>query len=223
MPNWCSNDLTVTGPKEEIERWVEFSTGLPPKYKPSKLEEEIFGKPLKNKKEEPEILNFHSICPIPQLTLDFGFDHGYVKDADGNMKPPEGSPECGYDAQCRLWGTKWGACEVSVTTPETCTSWSPVMESEDHSWISYNFDTAWSPPEPLVRAAALLFPDCIFNLTFTGEGYEFKGQLMLKNSLELVSETREGTFSDMVSDSDEHAAWDMYGILDMIEDAEQPA
>ena len=23
MPNWCSNDLTVTGPKEEIERWVE--------------------------------------------------------------------------------------------------------------------------------------------------------------------------------------------------------
>ena len=94
------------------------------------------------------------------------------------------------------------------------------MECEDHSWISYNFDTAWSPPEPLVKAAAMLFPLCIFNLTFTGEGYEFKGQLMLKNNVVLVEETTNGTFQDMVADNDgdEYTAWDIYGILDKVEE-----
>lgn len=217
MPNWCSNNLTITGPADEIERWVEFSTGISPQY----TQPEGFSG-LVNKEEEPkpEILNFHSIVPIPQVSIDAGFSHAFTKDADNNFKPKKDAPECGYDAQCRLWGTKWGACEVQVTTPDSDPKFSPATEKDSDSWIHYSFDTAWSPPEPLVWAAAMLFPTCIFNLTYTGEGYEFRGQLMLKSNLELVNETVQGTFQDVIEDydGDEYSAWDAYGILDLLKE-----
>ena len=119
MPNWCGNTLTITGPKEEIERFIKESTGLPPEYYRddshlTEKEKEVFET---EKEVEPEELNFHSLVPIPEESIKGGFSHPYEKDADGNFKPPKDAPECGYDAQCRLWGTKWGACEVQNKKP----------------------------------------------------------------------------------------------------------
>jgi len=44
-----------------------------------------------------------------------------------------------YDWRCTNWGTKWGACEVKVT-------------EEDEDFLEITFNTAWSPPEPIVEA-----------------------------------------------------------------------
>ena len=220
MPNWCDNTLTITGPEAEIERFIKESTGLPPEYYRddshlTEKEKEVFET---EKEVEPEELNFHSLVPIPDETLKFGFSHKYEKDADGNFKPRPEDPECGYDAQCRLWGTKWGASGVVMTTSDSCTNWCPATEYETDTWVSYSFDTAWSPPEPWVRAVSPMFPFCIFNLTFKEEGMGYRGQLMIKKGVELIEETSSTTFQDYVNDEGEHYAWDCYDLHEKLEE-----
>ena len=44
-----------------------------------------------------------------------------------------------YDWRCTNWGTKWGACEIEIT-------------ADDYDFLEVTFNTAWSPPEPIVNA-----------------------------------------------------------------------
>ena len=226
MPNWCSNTLTVTGPVEEIARFRKESTGYEPTYNRSKQEQGVIGDVVKEEdRGEPELLNFHSLVPIPDEVLAFGFSHQYVRDKDGEpVKDDAGmlvhkEGLCGYDAQIEMWGTKWGSCEVMETLADKKGPWEPPMENETDTWVSYQFDTAWSPPEPWVLQVATLFPKCIFNLTYIEEGCDVQGQLMLKGSYELVNETTNVTYLSHVYREDEHYAWDIYGISDRLEEA----
>lgn len=38
MPNWCMNKLTVSGPAQELKRFVEASIGFPACYPPQEWE-----------------------------------------------------------------------------------------------------------------------------------------------------------------------------------------
>lgn len=49
-----------------------------------------------------------------------------------------------YDWNIENWGTKWNACEVSREIS--------YLESHNETYaVTYNFDTAWSPPEPIIQ------------------------------------------------------------------------
>ena len=226
MPNWCSNTLTVTGPVEEIARFRKESTGYRPKYTPHSMETgEVVETEADTDYPLPELLNFHSLVPIPDEVLAFGFSHQYERDEAGKRKTDESGGVvhkdglCGYDAQIEMWGTKWGACEVMETLADTKGTGEPPLENETDTWVSYQFDTAWSPPEPWVLKVATLFPKCIFNLTYIEEGCDLQGQLMLKDTCELVNETTKVTYLSHVYREDEHYAWDVYGISDRLEEA----
>ena len=227
MPNWCSNTLTVTGPADEIERFRKESTGVPPQYHRdlsylTEKEKEVFEV---EKVDEPEILNFHSLVPIPDEVLEFGFSHQYERDENGDPKKDESGRSiqkkglCGYDAQVKLWGTKWGACEVQETNSDSCTNYTPPTEKDSDEWVSYQFDTAWSPPEKWLVAVSPLFPECVFTMTYMEEGCDFQGCLMLKGKHEIVNETTNVTYLSTAHREDEHYAWEVYDIHDKLAEA----
>ena len=54
MPKWCSNKLTVYGPEEDTKQFTEMAVG---RY-------------LWDGAEEPAVLNFHNLAPIPPAVLE---------------------------------------------------------------------------------------------------------------------------------------------------------
>lgn len=73
-----------------------------------------------------------------------------------------------YDWSYANWGTKWDACDAYVDEREQ----------------TFNFDTAWSAPIPVIQKLVTMFPDIGFTLTYAdedignncGEITFFKGQ-----------------------------------------------
>ncbi|TDR30229.1 hypothetical protein [Hydromonas duriensis] len=65
-----------------------------------------------------------------------------------------------YDWRLHYWGTKWGA-----------------MHFEDNEYNELIFDTAWSPPIPVIQALAEQFPQLNFRLAYAEEGCWFAGVL----------------------------------------------
>jgi len=68
------------------------------------------------------------------------------------------------DTQSAAWGTKWNACNVSVATEGT-------------GILHYHFDTAWSPPEPVISKMIEMFPELSFGLVYGEGGCDFSGIL----------------------------------------------
>ena len=113
MPNWCKNELVISGPAPELERFLNecLTVGQ---------------------------LDFERIVPIPEGADWFKF--------------------C-----CEHWGTKWNARETTL----------------DHNGTRavLTFDTAWSPPLPVVLAASRQFPTIRFELKYLELDNDFAGVL----------------------------------------------
>ena len=102
MPNWCNNKLAVYGAVEDVTRFKEQAIGYSPWQK------------IKDQKEN--ILNFHSLVPIPPEVLVTGYD------------------DAGYDWERTNWGCKWGACHTELVDEweghleyAFDTAWSPPL------------------------------------------------------------------------------------------------
>ena len=65
-----------------------------------------------------------------------------------------------YDWSCEKWGTKWNACDAQVL-------------HEDDSGISYDFQTAWDAPLPVVVEMSKQFPNLKFTLQSDEESQAF--------------------------------------------------
>ena len=59
MPNWCNNKLTVFGPDEDVERFKKTAIG---------------NSPWHTEEEKKNVLNFHSLVPIPPEILSAGYE-----------------------------------------------------------------------------------------------------------------------------------------------------
>ena len=69
MPNWCMNELTVSGDAEELKRFVFATQGLPAKYPPQEWEKSF-------PREEPKdaFFCFNALIPTPEAVLQIGYD-----------------------------------------------------------------------------------------------------------------------------------------------------
>jgi len=134
MPNWTHNRLRVRGDdSEKIQEVKKLFEG-----------------------ENP----FNSLIPEPDwktipLTQEYAQAYAF-SDPRGEIgelpTPPDPNKEWDcpkfastgrqddrwYDWRCTNWGTKWGACEIKVT-------------QDDEDFLEITFNTAWSPPEPIVN------------------------------------------------------------------------
>jgi len=79
MPNWCNNKLVVIGPDGDVDRFKKTATG---------------NSPWHTQEEKKNVLNFHSLMPIPPEIVSAGYG------------------EAGYEWELKNWGCKWGACHA---------------------------------------------------------------------------------------------------------------
>lgn len=116
----------------------------------------------------------------------------------------------GYEWCCDNWGTKWNACRVSLTKrpsnaplPETitCGHCKTAQKTAKMSALVcqqcgaplpdvrpivafLEFETAWSPPIPVVEKMAGMFPDHDFDLAYYEGGVGYCGQARWSQGVE---------------------------------------
>ena len=81
MPNWCNNTLRVFGPDEAVRKFKEKAVGY---------------SPWDQTPEKDNVLNFHSLVPVPEEVLAAGYN------------------AAGFHWERQHWGCKWGACETQL-------------------------------------------------------------------------------------------------------------
>ena len=152
MPNWCENDLTIEGPKEVIEEFVRFATG-----------ETVFD--FERFRPYPE--EFRRLDEIAE-TWDRA--HAGKPGHANDPRPCDGYSSGGYQWCIANWGTTWPAQLVERCDPV------PVSDAGLVELV-YHFDTAWSPPIPVIEHAAQLFPALTFELRYFEALDAFNGML----------------------------------------------
>lgn len=155
MPNWCENDLSISGPRESLEKIAALV------------------------KTEDEEFDFNTIIPEPAELQDIcsgfatidgkqfsnwrvidGEKVGVTDEEKAELIEKYGSSNL-YDWHCENWDTKWGACEASFN------------DNGDSLFIS--FDTAWSPPNSIIDKLIRMFPECSFVHEYFEGGCCFQG------------------------------------------------
>lgn len=167
MPNWCMNTLTVRGEEAPLSRFKEAAQATITQQVVLVMEQ---GSPLSHRVEplDPPAflpLSFEALRPSP--------------DEMNPLKNPNGRGWLDY--RIHAWGTKW---ELGDDT--RVEDW-PDM-------VRYDFDTAWTPPVPVVVAASENHPDLQFELVYGEPGCDFSGRLVLQAGE--VIEQNEGVFKD---------------------------
>ena len=196
MPNWTDNVVEVSGTKKDLFEFQEFVKGdsyttddgvkIVEEFslnsiKPLPLElknvaspvrvipDDEYDEAIKKHKEYQESTKFSFLgLPITEthqkeLIKDYGYDNW-------------------YDWSVANWGTKWDvSSEVHNYRPQI----SEVdKDSQEQGSLSYAFDTAWSPPEPIYTYLQDRFPNLEIDWQYKGEGYDFCGNLRTGECIE---------------------------------------
>jgi len=108
MPNWCMNELVVTGPTEQVQAFRDLAAGEEHNYTNQPHGDD-------NKKTRSSVLSFHRLDPVP---------------ADVLCKPYH---EVGYHREVDHWGCKWGSCAAEILCEDPLTyrfdtAWNPPHE-----------------------------------------------------------------------------------------------
>lgn len=187
MPNWCNNDLHVTGDKESIKKFRLAAKGPTQTYNDfreegSKWPEKLDSIRLKAMAEQlPDPgpvteFSFHALFPVPDEVRRFPYDCNQankIREKLGLEK--QGG---GYSWESENWGCKWGASEAAL--------WS----SEDTA-LHYGFDTPWGPPEPFIEKISKDWPELHFELHYEEPGMNFKGEFHVQDGSVLVDFSEE--------------------------------
>lgn len=159
MPNWCSSDLTLSGPQSAIDDVLGFIGA----------------------RDDPPRFDFNRIIPYPAKYAAMDADWKWSMSAEEQAAyaakydgaTGNGYNEGGYEWCTDHWGTKWNVDEgVTLTGP-----------------CALTFDTAWSPPIPVIRALGERFPNVTFTLLYYEAGMGFKGAFVMCGGQEVTNMT----------------------------------
>jgi len=168
MPNWCENELRVEGNKKDLQKFKKFAKSegsvlnhnnfipYPKKFKELDKKAEVWLKKADELAKKHKAKNWYSL-PI-ELREKFEKENG--------KEPKDGFNQGGYEWCNDKWGTKWGICE-------------PVLD-EFETELLYRFDTAWSPPTPIIIKMSEMFPKLEFELRYFEGGMGFNGLFICK-------------------------------------------
>ena len=185
MPNFCENELRVSGNSAEVEKFKEFCKG----------KVDFYGEPLEKDAEE-RILDFNNFVPYPKKFIDMDKyskeiaelrtkleagqklsqdeqDKLVMAGLDGKDKGGDGYNNGGYNWCICNWGTKWNACHID-------NGWIEEKNSKKNKQVLLYFDTAWNSPNPVIAGMTLMFPTLNFNLKYWESGGGFRGILICK-------------------------------------------
>ena len=204
MPNWCCNSVSISGPKEDVARFVAAAKGPSQAYVgpfnhnwrdkeefdwggfTPLMMEVLYNNPDTFKGGKEEALSFHALCPVPKEVLLAPYDPNSLEKA--KKEYPEWFSRfpdlvAGYDWEHKNWGCKWGANETYVSDE--------YREDGEIATICYSFDTAWAPPANLFDKVACDWPTLNFDLDFSEPGMCFAGQMIWEGGSLIHEEERE--------------------------------
>lgn len=171
MPNWCENELIVSGNREELERFKKKAKGkngcldmnsfIP--Y-PEEFEKQDLIAKEHNEKIRVAIQNMADEEKIAYIEA-----HSWMKD---------GYNSGGHEWCYENWGTKWNFSDTELI-------------DEDDGTLYYFFDTAWAPPEPVIKQMAKVFPELDFELRYFEGSNQFNGILVLEEGQVTVEKCAE--------------------------------
>jgi len=81
-----------------------------------------------------------------------------------------------YDWNVNNWGTKWDVTDVHF--------------DEDNGFLTYGFDSAWSPPVEFLKNICSKYPLLNFSLYYEEGGCDFEGDLEIVAGIVTKDETR---------------------------------
>ena len=152
MPNWCDNQITITGPNsviDKIEKIVNDESnnaenGLLQFFHPmpKALKDTVAGPEPKTKKEKLE---------KARLNVEYGASNW-------------------YDWRCTNWGTKWEVCEFYGVDRQH------LNDSLDESTISFAFSSAWAPPIGAYEQFLADNENCSLKAYYYEGGCDFMGE-----------------------------------------------
>ena len=145
MPNWVSNNLTVIGNKEDLDKFVG-QVGRTYTRKVTRLEksEEGFVTITEDAEWKGDFCLWNIHAPDESILDEY---HGA---ADGKA-----GPNNWYAWNVNNWGTKW---DVDAEAER---------HGDDH--LQVRFDTAWSPPYAAIETAAKQHPNLTLHLEWEEE------------------------------------------------------
>lgn len=203
MPNWCDNDLRITGEPEEIRRFLKDFKGQPINYDESvkfygknttkERRREILKARKMLRKPQEDIYCFNALFPVPQYLVDM-YNCKTTHDTKSKKKrkiaernkysflsvlhnetKPVYYNNC-YDWKIMNWGTKWDI--------DGDIEFSEIEEiDENYSEVQCWFSTAWSPIVELISNIKNKY-DLRFELHFFEEGCDFSGHYITQKGKE---------------------------------------
>ena len=154
MPNWCDNQITITGPNSVIDK-IEKIVNEPDNIDLSS----------KEKGETPGLLQFFH--PMPKELED-------TTSPSSSAKKPQPMIEGfdnWYDWRCENWSTKWDVSEFYGVDRQYLTE-----QSEGESTISFGFSSAWAPPIGAYEQFLKDNKDCSLKAYYYEGGCDFMGE-----------------------------------------------
>ena len=147
MPNWCYNRVTAYGNEDKLKEIEKIFESKTP---------------------------FNDIFPMPDFKT-IPNENGELPQLEQNTHPetgkgvwetynfPDGTNDDRWYHWCiDNWGTKW---EADITG----------FEVQDYDTLEIEFQTAWSPPEGVVRKLREKFPELTFQCFYDEPGAEIAG------------------------------------------------
>lgn len=162
MPNWCECDLYIEGAKEMVEAFLARV----------KTDGSLFS--------FDRIISYPDRFRIPDLAAEeWERKHPEWWKTPGlfEERPRDGYNQGGYEWCFTNWGTKWDARRVSVGDIK------PLRKENGDARhrAKITFETAWTPPKPVIRRASELFQAVRFELRYYERGMAFSGTFVCDN------------------------------------------
>ena len=180
MPNWCVNELYVFGKTDDLEEFKQAAQG-----ENGCLDMENFIPYPVQFKSQDEICRLWVDESIREAELGGEVFSEEEKSSlffrlrfRSNDTPRDGFNAGGHSWCYENWGTKWNFCEPRLVQE--------YIDEED-SFLYYEFETAWSPPEPVIKKMGEMFPALTFQLRYFEAGVGFNGILIIEDG-EVVQE-----------------------------------
>ena len=128
---------------------------------------EVYGdkdqvKELKESVDGETNFDFKKIVPIPKELIDTTAPTPEPDSFESRRLRKLHGADNWYDWSINNWGTKWN-------------SYHDEVEYDGEESLVYKFDTAWSPPEPVIHALREKFEDLSISAFFDEPGMQIAG------------------------------------------------
>ena len=202
MPNWCVNQVDISGDEVEVAKLVEFV-----KSDENSFTFENIVPPPATPMYSSDCTHNKYVCGCESVAQPDPENEGkFMWVIDGKKVEYHGKcpthnehsfsnhPDNWYNWNINNWGTKWSAGEV----------WNDRIDDDGKvdGHTSYNFDTAWSPAEPVVAALAEKFPTLRIAHRYCEAGMGYAGEVLYADGAEIrredydMGEMPDGAFTE---------------------------